>query len=828
MANARPTMDPCSDDWKIETFVRVNNEAVGTLRRSIKAPNSNEDRSFVPGPMNIVIAYGTPGQDKMAYHKKRKLITSMTFIKGEQLTTEDTSPFGLDNVPCPLAHDTPATGCKMTDYVTQGFKNNGHLCMLVLDQKSTLYYQRSGDVMWLELVVKQAPGGWAALGVPEEPGEMEGSRVVVQNQKYYNVGGMTSESISQVEQLGSPFKIDSSHQVYGAEANGDVVVSFAVTTEDDLDLVVAYRAVGGFPEAVHDVHLAVRVGDEVSPSPAHTSAPVNNNVSVPTCVTWSVSDTDDYRICPEVDGDDMLLHFKVNTTGWVGFGISKQPDGEKIGSDMAIVQWDNGVPFVADAYAMANARPTLDFCSYDWKIVTFERTNSAVVGTLRRSIKAPNSNEDRSFVPGPMNIVIAYGTPGQDKMAYHNNRKLITSMTFIKGEQLTTEDTSPFGLDNVPCPGNTLAPDTPAPKTTVPTGCKTTDYVTQGFKNNGHVCMLVLDQKSTLYYQRSGDVMWLELVVKQAPGGWAALGVPEEPGEMEGSRVVVQNQKYYNVGGMTSESISQVEQLGSPFKIDSSHQVYGAEANGDVVVSFAVTTEDDLDLVVAYRAVGGFPEAVHDVRLAVRVGDGATVSVPSDNTAKAKLHGWVMMVVWSYVVPCAIVVKALGLSLGMVGGYPVAFLLHGFLLFTSVVVTTVFVGLALVEFKGVTTHAHKALGITVMCVAWAQVFLGLMAPPKEHYARLAFRLAHITLGLGIVGMAVAQQLTGLYNMKVLHSESTAEYQLMFMFIGFTICFLAAVVIGNHHRNPPEKFAELEPNEPVNGGAGMQEPSVHVV
>eukprot|EP01059_Diplonema_ambulator_P005579 TRINITY_DN15347_c0_g1_i1.p1 TRINITY_DN15347_c0_g1~~TRINITY_DN15347_c0_g1_i1.p1 ORF type:complete len:281 (+),score=43.89 TRINITY_DN15347_c0_g1_i1:35-844(+) len=268
------------------------------------------------------------------------------------------------------------------------------------------------------------------------------------------------------------------------------------------------------------------------------------------------------------------------------------------------------------------------------------------------------------------------------------------------------------------------------------------------------------------------------------------------------------------MAGKTSESIVEVATLGAPFVIDGKHEVFTATANGEVVIAFAVETQDEVDLVVAYRAVGGFPMTNHDARIAVRVGDVNTVSIPADNSAKARTHGTVLAIIWSYVVPSAIIVKSLGLRLGMVAGYPLAFLLHGFLMFASVSVTTVFVGLSLAEFRSETTHAHRALGIALVCISWAQVFLGLAAPPKDHYARFAFQLTHIAIGLGIMGMAVAQQVTGLYNMKMLYSESTAELQLLIVLVGVSVCFLAAVGVGSINRNPPQKSAEPA-NEPVN-------------
>eukprot|EP01059_Diplonema_ambulator_P022344 TRINITY_DN3762_c1_g1_i1.p1 TRINITY_DN3762_c1_g1~~TRINITY_DN3762_c1_g1_i1.p1 ORF type:complete len:715 (+),score=210.08 TRINITY_DN3762_c1_g1_i1:47-2191(+) len=508
-------------------------------------------------------------------------------------------------------------------------------------------------------------------------------------------------------------------------------------------------------------------------------------LTLPSCTTWSIKTTDDYKLCSESHNGEVILHLTVKTTGWVAFGIARQPDGNLTGSDVATISWVNKFPVVTDTY-IANDGAKADTCGDEWWMHNVNRAGGVVTGTLRRAVEAGNTNEDRPFTPGPMRIIIAYGDYGEDTVDYHNAALLATTKVFIEGDAPTPADT-PFGLPNA-C--STSAPPTGSPTTPPPAGsCIVSQRATKGFENNGRVCVRVLDTKAALHYRHDKDKTWFELVVAQ-DGGWSAIGFPSEAGQMVGSRVVAVDGEYYELNGKTPLSIIQVSGLGTPFEVHGNLEVYVSTSNGEQVVSFSTPARSAYDLVVAYRAEGVFPNAKHDVSLAVRVE--SDVPATNGNGDKAKAHGAVMVTMWSYVVPCAIVVKGAGGRLGDVGGVPVAYVLHAFLMGTAMVVTTAFFGVALSEFDGDARHGHKGLGITLVTVGWAQVILGLAAPSKDHDMRFTFKVVHALTGAALVALALAQQVTGLVNMKDLHSATVQENLIAALVVGLVV-FVAAGV-----------------------------------
>eukprot|EP01064_Diplonema_japonicum_P028799 TRINITY_DN4507_c0_g1_i1.p1 TRINITY_DN4507_c0_g1~~TRINITY_DN4507_c0_g1_i1.p1 ORF type:complete len:1585 (+),score=435.28 TRINITY_DN4507_c0_g1_i1:82-4836(+) len=602
-AKATPHVDSCGEDWTISGFKRAGGVTTGTLRRSITVEDTNEDRPFVKGSMRIVIAYGEPGQDTLAYHGAGRSVATMTFMKGgeEELTTPET-----DLVTVKLLNKNYTVGGKRTIYTCYAFDmldylpdladRDYHVVSYDIEDTSVgnpnyqfhhsllyettenhpFYFRNNESVNTCSAQVHAAGfeiGAMWAVGtnkvvMPREAGlrvsidPSRGWRYIVMNSHYdvpsemadagVDASGFVLEltktlrkhdvqilnvgdTLAQIKDIIKPGTTKEYQTMCSAECTNNTISEplnvFSITghmhlfgreqrtsvwrdgkevhvLEDieywDFNLqlnhpvkaqIMAGDEIHSYCKMVNDGNVDIGFGDgtdsemcmafihvypkkglrycgylnqktEICKAPdnsgyltpkdkpphdlfdivdpvdeqlfGNTSAPCPEN-----CKTWTVKAKDDYMLCSKIEGDEVVMDLTVKTTGWIGFGIAEQTGGSMHGSDMAIIEWANGEPKVSDRFATAKATPHVDSCGEDWTISGFKRAGGVTTGTLRRSITVEDTNEDRPFVKGSMRIVIAYGEPGQDTLAYHGAGRSVATMTFMKGgeEELTTPET---------------------------------------------------------------------------------------------------------------------------------------------------------------------------------------------------------------------------------------------------------------------------------------------------------------------------------------------------------------------------------------------------
>lgn len=134
---------------------------------------------------------------------------------------------------------------------------------------------------------------------------------------------------------------------------------------------------------------------------------------------WSVDESNDL----------IYLGLEANTTGWVGFGISESTSGSMPGSDilMATVDGNTQQATLFDRFAVGYIDPVPDSCQ-DWHLVSASESSSKTFVEVTRKLSV-SSSEDRPFVPGEMQVIIAVGA--SDSLVYHGSTRHATVVKFF-------------------------------------------------------------------------------------------------------------------------------------------------------------------------------------------------------------------------------------------------------------------------------------------------------------------------------------------------------------------------------------------------------------
>ncbi len=138
---------------------------------------------------------------------------------------------------------------------------------------------------------------------------------------------------------------------------------------------------------------------------------------------WSVKDTD----------KTMNIAVKVNTTGWVGFGISRGLSGSMKGADVVIGWVDsNGKGHISDRHATSNSMPLVDN-KQDYELIGASQDSGSTILKFKRKLETCDKN-DLEIPLGTTKVIYAYGQ--SDDIKYHgsSNRgaRSLNLMNYVK------------------------------------------------------------------------------------------------------------------------------------------------------------------------------------------------------------------------------------------------------------------------------------------------------------------------------------------------------------------------------------------------------------
>ncbi|KAK2856247.1 hypothetical protein Q5P01_004982 [Channa striata] len=107
----------------------------------------------------------------------------------------------------------------------------------------------------------------------------------------------------------------------------------------------------------------------------------------------------------------------VNTTGWVGFGLS--PNGGMMGSDIVIGGLRQNGSYFKDYYATGSSMPLVDK-QQSYTLLSLSESEGQTIMSFQRSIETCD-DQDIQITAQPIKLIYAYGTT--DEITYHGARK---------------------------------------------------------------------------------------------------------------------------------------------------------------------------------------------------------------------------------------------------------------------------------------------------------------------------------------------------------------------------------------------------------------------
>ncbi|KAM7367921.1 hypothetical protein PAMP_014186 [Pampus punctatissimus] len=128
-----------------------------------------------------------------------------------------------------------------------------------------------------------------------------------------------------------------------------------------------------------------------------------------------------HLVCLKWGFDDLegIITFKleVNTTGWVGFGLS--PNGGMAGSDIVIGGLGPNGQYFTDSHATGNSMPVVDK-QQSYTLQSLTESDGQTIMTFRRSLQTCDE-QDFHITAKPIKLIYAYGTT--DEIEYHRARR---------------------------------------------------------------------------------------------------------------------------------------------------------------------------------------------------------------------------------------------------------------------------------------------------------------------------------------------------------------------------------------------------------------------
>ncbi|XP_039980893.1 DBH-like monooxygenase protein 2 homolog isoform X2 [Xiphias gladius] len=139
----------------------------------------------------------------------------------------------------------------------------------------------------------------------------------------------------------------------------------------------------------------------------------------------------------------------VNTTGWVGFGLS--PNGGMKGSDIVIGGLGPSGSYFTDRYATGNSVPLVD-TQQSYTLLSLNETQGQTIMTFQRSIQACD-DQDFHITAQPIKLIYAYGTT--DEITYHGARrgtKEVNLLNYMPRTSLPNLNYLSATVDNITIP----------------------------------------------------------------------------------------------------------------------------------------------------------------------------------------------------------------------------------------------------------------------------------------------------------------------------------------------------------------------------------------
>ncbi|KAM9779549.1 DBH-like monooxygenase protein 2 homolog isoform 2-T3 [Syngnathus typhle] len=125
----------------------------------------------------------------------------------------------------------------------------------------------------------------------------------------------------------------------------------------------------------------------------------------------------DHLVCIKWGFDDeqgnITIKFIVNTTGWVGFGLS--PNGDMRGADLIMGGLGPGGIYFKDYYATGNGYPVEDQ-QQSYTLLSLEESDGQTLVTFSRPFQTCD-DQDLPITAQAMNLIYAYGNT--DEISYH-------------------------------------------------------------------------------------------------------------------------------------------------------------------------------------------------------------------------------------------------------------------------------------------------------------------------------------------------------------------------------------------------------------------------
>ena len=376
------------------------------------------------------------------------------------------------------------------------------------------------------------------------------------------------------------------------------------------------------------------------------------------------------------------------------------------------------------------------------------------------------------------------------------------------------------GANPTATPGNapvaTPSPPTAGVPPTTPGAslCTASPLLLGGGSQQRYACSAPLSAVATLHWTHPDASGRRQVALAYRGAGWFAMGFPNTQGTMgPGEAIVVSGGSAstfvaakYSVAGAKARSSFAASAAALPLIGGLAVDTVG----GDRVLRYT----DNAGASAASSAVLVFNLAMHSSdpvfqsrhtsrQPAVRV-DLRTAGVEvlgAKAPEKVKAHGALHILAWAYLAPLGVLVKRFGSFLGMgtVGteNTPVPFVVHATVMFCVIVLTIAMTALALAQFDGVDSKTHRALGITVMVLAIAQLVMQVGKCSEESSMRVYFRIVHVFCGLVAYVLATAQLFVGARDLRDKYAAdgSFADGCVAAAIVGICLFVLSFVVLS---------------------------------
>uniref|UniRef100_A0A672I0U6 Monooxygenase, DBH-like 1, like n=1 Tax=Salarias fasciatus TaxID=181472 RepID=A0A672I0U6_SALFA len=141
---------------------------------------------------------------------------------------------------------------------------------------------------------------------------------------------------------------------------------------------------------------------------------------------------------------NITFQLVVNSTGWVGFGLS--PNGGMQGSDIVIGGLGSDGSYFTDRHATGNSMPLVDE-HQDYTLLYMTEDEGQTSMTFQRSIQACDE-DDFHITAQPVKVIYAYGTT--DEIKNHGSRRGTKEINLLSYMPRTTPNSSGYFSITIP------------------------------------------------------------------------------------------------------------------------------------------------------------------------------------------------------------------------------------------------------------------------------------------------------------------------------------------------------------------------------------------